>query len=417
MNHITTARIASGTAVTALILIGGVVSAQSAAFSSQFGVGAQGSNVTSLQTWLTDNGYYSGPITGYYGSLTQAAVERYQAAQGISATGYVGPLTLAALNNNASAGGSTTLSASERATEITDLEAQLNAVLAQLQALNANTTTQTTTSNTAPFGSSLSLQTNAGVGVNATLGATGTGPFTYTITSNPLNGTVGSFNSSTGTFTYTPNTNYTGRDTFSYTVSNSAGVSAPMTVTVNVGSSNVTPNGQAFSFTTQNGAAYNGSLSASGSTPYTYAISSQPSHGSISSFNSSTGAFTYTPNVNYTGSDTFTYTVTNSAGVSSPVTITVNNGSASSGVPTGQTLSYTSTNDASVNGNLSASGTGPFTYAIVSSPTHGTVSSFTPLTGAFTYTPNASYHGSDSFTYTVSNGSGTSAIYTVNLTD
>jgi peptidoglycan hydrolase-like protein with peptidoglycan-binding domain len=64
--------------------------------------------VTQLQTYLaTDpNIYPSGLITGYFGPLTQAAVESFQAANGIvssgspSTTGYgrVGPQTMAAIN-------------------------------------------------------------------------------------------------------------------------------------------------------------------------------------------------------------------------------------------------------------------------------------------------------------------------------
>src|ERR1700743_1461026 len=91
----------NGVAITSTLLatlLLSVGTASAATFSSEFGVGTQDQDVTNLQTWLSSNGYYSGPVTGYYGSLTQAAVERFQRAEGISATGYVGPLTLAALN-------------------------------------------------------------------------------------------------------------------------------------------------------------------------------------------------------------------------------------------------------------------------------------------------------------------------------
>lgn len=417
MKHIRV--IASGLAA-ATILIGGVAFAQSAAFSSEMGVGAQSTEVTSLQTWLKNNGYYSGPVTGYYGSLTKAGVENFQSANGISATGYVGPLTLAALNAKASGSSSTSVSANS--STIAQLEAELNSLLAQIQTLEASGGTTSTTVTT-PVGTSVALQTSEGAGVNGTLGTSaGTGPFTYTITTNPLNGTITSFNPTTGAFTYTPNSNYSGSDTFSYTVSNSAGTSAPMTVSVNVGSNASTgaPTGQAFSFSTANGGAYNGTLTTgSGTGPFTYSIASEPSHGTISNLNSSTGAFTYTPTSNYTGSDTFTYTVTNGAGVSSPVTVTVNdntNGTTSGTAPTGQTLSLATAGGAALNGTLSASGTGPYTYAMVNSPAHGTISYFNPSNGAFTYIPNSGYAGTDSFTYTVSNGSGTSAASTVNIT-
>jgi cyclophilin family peptidyl-prolyl cis-trans isomerase len=43
--------------------------------------------------------------------------------------------------------------------------------------------------------------------------------------------------------------------------------------------------------------------------PLTYSLVSQPTHGTISNFNASTGTFTYTPNSGFLGTDTFQYTV------------------------------------------------------------------------------------------------------------
>ena len=68
-------------------------------------LGSSGAQVTALQTILTKDGDYTGPITGYFGALTEAAVEKFQAAQGIvsygspDTTGYgaVGPKTRGAL--------------------------------------------------------------------------------------------------------------------------------------------------------------------------------------------------------------------------------------------------------------------------------------------------------------------------------
>jgi peptidoglycan hydrolase-like protein with peptidoglycan-binding domain len=67
--------------------------------------GSSGSAVTTLQTLLTTDGDYAGPITGYYGLLTETAVEHFQTKEGIisygspDTTGYgaVGPRTRAAL--------------------------------------------------------------------------------------------------------------------------------------------------------------------------------------------------------------------------------------------------------------------------------------------------------------------------------
>ena len=82
--------------------------AQAASISTQMSIGSRGADVTTLQTYLAANPdlYPSGLVTGYFGLLTQAGVQRFQAAQGIvssgtpASTGYgrVGPMTLARLN-------------------------------------------------------------------------------------------------------------------------------------------------------------------------------------------------------------------------------------------------------------------------------------------------------------------------------
>ncbi|MGB7439950.1 MAG: peptidoglycan-binding protein [Coleofasciculaceae cyanobacterium] len=59
--------------------------------------GNRGSQVTSLQNNLRAAGHYSGPVTGYYGSLTTAAIVRFQQAKGLIPDGVAGPNTLSAL--------------------------------------------------------------------------------------------------------------------------------------------------------------------------------------------------------------------------------------------------------------------------------------------------------------------------------
>jgi peptidoglycan hydrolase-like protein with peptidoglycan-binding domain len=81
----------------------------SATITSSLDLGDKNSQVTELQTYLSTNSaiYPSGLVTGYFGGLTQAAVQRFQAAQGIvssgspATTGYgrVGPATMARINS------------------------------------------------------------------------------------------------------------------------------------------------------------------------------------------------------------------------------------------------------------------------------------------------------------------------------
>ena len=59
--------------------------------------GSSGPGVTRLQRNLKRLGYYNGPITGRFLDLTDAAVRRFQRANGIDAIGVVGPQTNAAI--------------------------------------------------------------------------------------------------------------------------------------------------------------------------------------------------------------------------------------------------------------------------------------------------------------------------------
>jgi len=55
-------------------------------------------------------------------------------------------------------------------------------------------------------------------------------------------------------------------------------------------------------------------------------------------------------------------------------------------------------------------------FSIVSDPDYGTLSGLDEETGAVTYTPDADYHGSDSFTFKVNDGTEDSNVATVTLT-
>jgi len=80
------------------------VAAQSSySYTSDLTVGSTGAAVTALQTQLGVS-----PATGYFGSITKAAVVTYQTANGLPATGYVGPLTRAKLNASAAVTTTTT---------------------------------------------------------------------------------------------------------------------------------------------------------------------------------------------------------------------------------------------------------------------------------------------------------------------
>lgn len=62
-------------------------------------LGSTGSDVSNLQQFLRDEGYFSYPhITGYFGVFTRDALRRYQSAHGFEPVGAVGPKTRAMIN-------------------------------------------------------------------------------------------------------------------------------------------------------------------------------------------------------------------------------------------------------------------------------------------------------------------------------
>lgn len=78
----------------------------SAAVTSDLTVGSSGAQVSALQGALVAQGHLvmpAGVATGYFGSLTKSAVQKWQAANGVSATGYFGPLSRAKYNASAPA--------------------------------------------------------------------------------------------------------------------------------------------------------------------------------------------------------------------------------------------------------------------------------------------------------------------------
>ncbi len=100
-------------------------------FLVDFGMGTENTDVTNLQTILIAAGYLDiDAPTGFFGPLTFAALTQYQAAHGIPATGFVGPLTRSQLNTEP-------VVADPLALKIADLLAQVAALQAQLDALNA----------------------------------------------------------------------------------------------------------------------------------------------------------------------------------------------------------------------------------------------------------------------------------------
>ena len=73
--------------------------ALAATFNHNLSYGVSGTDVSSLQQFLTDEGLYSGSITATFGPQTMSALVAFQKHEGITpATGYFGPATRADAN-------------------------------------------------------------------------------------------------------------------------------------------------------------------------------------------------------------------------------------------------------------------------------------------------------------------------------
>jgi hypothetical protein len=153
-----------------------------------------------------------------------------------------------------------------------------------------------------------------------------TNALTAVLVANATNGFVAL--NANGGFTYTPNTNYFGPDAFTYKANDGAADSGIATVTINVAPVNDPPSAQNDSATTPRNTPVIVSVlandsDADGSTPVIVSFT-QGTNGGVS--NNGNGTLTYSPNLNFTGSDSFGYTIadgqggTNSASVDVTVT-------------------------------------------------------------------------------------------------
>ncbi len=130
------------------------------------------------------------------------------------------------------------------------------------------------------------------------------------------------------------------------------------------------------------------------------------------------GSFSYTGNANWHGTDSFSYTVTDAAsGESSTQTVSLTITPVTD--LAAQDDSFTGAEDTLLNGDVSlndsTSSGGVLSYALATAAANGTV--LVNANGSFSYTGNANWHGTDSFSYTVTDAaSGESSTQTVSLT-
>ncbi len=162
--------------------------------------------------------------------------------------------------------------------------------------------------------------------------------------------------------------------------------------------------------------ATNGVLTATGGGPSTtFSLLTNGSRG-VATIDPATGAFTYTPNPNAFGTDTFRFSVTDGARQSNIATVTVRIVEAPD-PPIAVGSSISTPENTPVQATLTASDPdGAFlTFDVVTPPTKGTVD-LNRFTGLFTYTPNPGVTGQDAFTFQASDGFLSSNVATVSIT-
>ncbi|HHP7243065.1 MAG TPA: tandem-95 repeat protein, partial [Elainellaceae cyanobacterium] len=200
-----------------------------------------------------------------------------------------------------------------------------------------------------------------------------------------------------GTVKYAPNADFFGTDSFTYTVTTSAGDTESATVTVTV---DAVPDAVDDAFTIDEDTTLNGSVADidSGDGVANYAVKTAPIQGTLT-FNPD-GSFSYVPNADFNGTDSFTYTVTDANGDidEAIATITVN--------AVADILDDAETTDEDTPIDIDVLGNDTFdpgaTVTDVTDGANGTV--IINPDGTVKYTPNADFNGTDSFTYTVTSG-------------
>jgi gliding motility-associated-like protein len=241
---------------------------------------------------------------------------------------------------------------------------------------------------------------------------------TYAKATDPTHGTVTGINAATGAYTYTPNADYNGPDSFTMTISDGNGGSTTVTVNITVTPVNDAPTGTGDTRTTAEDISVTGSVSGSDidGDVLTYTKATDPLHGTVT-VNAATGAYTYTPDPNYNGPDSFTITISDGNGGSTTVTVNITVTPVNDS-PAGTGNTRTTPEETPVSGAVIGNDVDGdlLTYAKATNPAHGTVTGVNAATGAYTYTPNADYNGPDSFTMTISDGNGGSVTVTVNIT-
>ncbi len=259
----------------------------------------------------------------------------------------------------------------------------------------------------------------------------------FTVTTDGTNGTATI--DAAGNWSYTPTANWSGTDSFTVSVTDDDGNVESQIISITVNPViDLTATDDSFSVdedtTLSDTVATNDSTTSGGALSYT--LNTDVTNGSLTL--NADGSFSYTPTVNYNGSDSFTYTVTDAASGESAtqtVAITVNpvNDEQVLATNTGAAVAEGSTGNVVTTAMLATTdvdnSSDQLVYTVDTAPANGTVyndgvalsagGSFTQAdidAGLITYDHDGSQTSSDAFAFTVDDGAGSTTAASFNIT-
>merc|ERR1712096_479757 len=206
---------------------------------------------------------------------------------------------------------------------------------------------------------------------------------------------------------YTPNTDFTGSDSFTFKVNDGTADSPEASVTLIVAPIQDAPVATAREVKTEEDTTVNIVLAGTDvdegeQEKLSYAVLRLPTQGGLSG---EAPNLVYTPNTDFTGSDSFTFQVNDGAADSpeASVNLTV---TPIQDAPVATTQKVETEEDNAVNVVLAGTDVDEgeqrkLSYAVLRPPTQGILSGEAPN---LVYTPNANFNGSDSFTFQVNDG-------------
>lgn len=210
--------------------------------------------------------------------------------------------------------------------------------------------------------------------------------------------------------TYTPSTTFVGNDTFEYVVSDGK-VTTRGVIRVAVADRNLTPEAEDDSATTDEDTAVNVSVLANDTEPEGEALSitaiTDPPNGSAA--DNGDGTITYTPDANYSGSDSFDYTISDPEGAADTATVTITV-SPVNDPPVAADDARRAFEGVASSYDVLANDSDPDGDRIrLASVTAGTLGTASIASGKVKYEPDAGATGAEVLTYTIRDGQGNTA--------